>query len=349
LVSGVINIPYQTYAADGKQVTLMHQLQEKLGRIPGVARVSLAAGVPLAGFPGNKNIVVEGEAPVLAGQEPMALVSEVDGGFFSTMGMPLKEGRFLPDAYKAGDPPLIVINEAMARRYWPGQSALGKRVKFTDEPQWNEIIGVVGDISLARNFDPPDSRLQIYQGLQKVGNIWYSFVLQSPLPAAALTKSVRQAISEIDADILMQGIRDVPQQLEDMVAGNNLLIITLGTFAGIGLLIALIGLYGVISQLTQQRSREIGIRMALGADAMTVVRLILGQSGRLIGAGIVIGAGGAYAVGVVYRQTMPELPQPGLVMHTGVALLLGAAGLAACYWPARRASRTNPVVALRAE
>jgi putative ABC transport system permease protein len=349
LISGDLNVPYEPYKADGKKVALMRALQEKLRQIPGVSRVSLASGVPLYGYPDRGNLVVEGAAPVPVGQEPMAFVSEVDGGFWTTLGIPLKEGRFLPETFKEGDPAFIVINESMARRFWPGQSAIGRRIKFTNEPAWHEVIGVVGDISLATNFETPPSRLQIYRGLQTVSNIWYNFVLQSALPPEALVGPIRKAIRDIDPDLMVGQLGGVTQIIEDMLAGNNLMIVTLGAFAFVGLLIALIGLYSVISQLTQQRSREIGIRMALGADARAVVRLILGQGGRLILAGVVAGLGGAYAVGVIYRQTMPELPPPGLAMQAGITLLLSVAGLAACYLPARRASRTNPVEALRAE
>ena len=349
LVSGILNIPYEPYKEDAKKVTLMRQLQEKLGQIPGVTRVALASRVPLSGFPDSKNIIVEGAAPLPVGQETMAFVAAVDGGFFTTLRIPLKEGRFLPEAYKESDPALLVINETMARHYWPGQSAIGKRVKFTDGPEWNEVIGVVGDISLASNFDPPGSRLQIYCGLQRVTHTWYNFVLKSSLPADVLSRSIRTSIGDIDPDIVLQQVEGVPQHLKNMVAGNNLMIITLSSFALIGLLIAMIGLYGVISQLTQQRSREIGIRMALGADYRAVVKLILGQGGRLILCGVCAGLVGAYVVGIIYRQTMPELRLPGVGWQASITLLLCLAGLVACYLPARRAGRTNPVMALRAE
>jgi len=237
----------------------------------------------------------------------------------------------------------------MARRYWPGQSAIGKRVRFTDKEGWHEVIGVVGDISIATNFDAPPTRMQVYWGLQEEGGIWYNFMLKSTLPAETLVQPIRRAIGEINPDLLVSSIGGVPQMLESMLAGNNLMIITLGSFAFIGLLIALIGLYGVVSQLTQQRIREIGIRMALGADYRSVVTMILSQGAVLIACGLAGGLAGSYAVSAVYRQTMPELRLPGADLQVGIAALLCAAGLVACYFPARRAGRVNPVDALRAE
>jgi len=349
LVSGILNIPFEVYKEDAKKPVLVLELKEKLGQIPGVDRVSLASSVPIYGFSSQKRIVVEGGAPFPTGQEPLAFVTSVDGGFFTTLRIPLDEGRTVPETFKQGDPNVIVVNESMARRYWPGESAIGKRVRFTDKKEWNEVIGVVGDISLATNFDTPATRLQIYQPLQAETGIWYNFILKSALPPDTLIRPIRKTIANINPDFLVEEVGGVPQMLENMLAGNNLMIIALGSFAFIGLIIAIVGLYGVISQLTQQRSREIGVRMALGADYLAVVRLVLLQGASLILVGTVLGLAGAYGVGAVYRQTMPGLRLPSGALHAGIAILLCTAGLVACYFPARRAGRIDPVIALRAE
>ena len=349
LVTGIVNIPYTIFKEDEKKPLIVREMMEHLGRIPGVSRVSIASGVPIYGYENTKKVIAEGAAPIPTGQEPAAYITGVDSGFFATMSIPLKSGSLLPENPKAGDPPVIVINESMARRYWPGQSAIGKRVRFTDKEGWHEVIGVVGDISIATNFDAPPTRMQVYWGLQEEGGIWYNFMLKSTLPAETLVQPIRRAIGEINPDLLVSSIGGVPQMLESMLAGNNLMIITLGSFAFIGLLIALIGLYGVVSQLTQQRIREIGIRMALGADYRSVVTMILSQGAVLIACGLAGGLAGSYAVSAVYRQTMPELRLPGADLQVGIAARLCAAGLVACYFPARRAGRVNPVDALRAE
>jgi hypothetical protein len=334
---------------DAKKPAIVRELQEGLGRIPGVSRVSIASGVPLYGYPNTKKVIVEGAAPLPKGQEPMAFVTGVDSGYFSTLRIPLKEGRYLPATFKAGDPHVIIINEAMARLYWPGQSAIGKRVRFTDKDWWNEVIGVVGDISMATNFDAPATRLQIYWGLQEDGGIWYNFMLASALPPESLAKPIRKAVGDVHPDLMVQAVGGVPQMLESMLSGNNLIIITLGAFAFVGLIIAIVGLYGVVSQLTLQRVREIGIRMALGADYLAVVRMILSQGAVLILCGVAAGFLGSFGVTAVYRQTMPELRLPSAGLQVGITVLLCAAGLVACYFPARRAGRVNPVEALRAE
>jgi putative ABC transport system permease protein len=349
LVSGILNLPYEIYKEDAKKPVLVLELLEKLGQIPGVARVSLASSVPINGYQDQKKIIVEGAAPIPTGQEPTAYVIAVDNGFFTTMGIPLSEGRSVPATFKEGDPNVVVVNEAMARQYWPGESAIGKRVKFTDIKEWQEVIGVVGDASMATNFDTPPTRFEIYRPLQAQTGIWYNFILKSTLPPDTLVQPIRKTIGSINRDFIVEEVGGVPQLLENMLAGNNLMIVTLGSFAVIGLLIAIVGLYGVISQVTMQRGREIGVRMALGADYSAVVRLILSQGGVLILVGVVFGLAGAYGVGAVYRQTMPGLGLPSVGLQVAIALVLCAVGLVACYFPARRAGRIDPVTALRAE
>jgi putative ABC transport system permease protein len=352
LVSGVVGLPYEPYKPDEKKFTFVRALKGKLGSIPGVTQVAISSQVPLYGYSEEEKIVVEGMAPVAPGKEPVVLSSGVDAGFLKILNIPLKTGRDFPENIKAGDPAVIIVNETMARQYWPGQSALGKRLHFVNKMDvWCEVIGVAGDVRMNAGFSNPVSRLRIYRASEHApsGNGVYSFILKSTLPPDTLLKPIRKAVGDMDPDILVQQAGGVDETLKAILAGNDLMIIILGSFAFIGLLIALIGLYGVITQLTLQRHREIGIRIALGADYFAVVRLILAQSGRLLFGGVIVGLAGAYAVSKIYQQTMPELQLPGVALQIGITGLLCVVGLLACYLPARRAGRIDPVVALRAE
>ncbi len=349
LVAGVAVLPYAPYKEDPRKLDFVRNLHEKLSQIPGVTQVAITSEVPLYGYPGRNNIIVEGAAPVPPGQEPLVLTSAVEAGYFPILKIPLKAGRNFPASVRAGDPAVIVINETMARQYWPGQSSLGKRVRFVDKDVWNEVIGVVGDVHMTAGFSNPPSRLQIYRALEHAPSSYYCFILKSTLPPDTLLKPIRKAVGEIDPDVMVQQAGGVDQTFKAILAGNDLMIISLGSFAFIGLLIALIGLYGVITQLTVQRHREIGIRIALGADYGAVVRMILAQSGRLLLGGVIVGLAGAYGVSKIYQQTMPGLQLPGVALEAGITVLLCVVGLAACYLPARRAGRIDPVVALRAE
>jgi ABC-type antimicrobial peptide transport system permease subunit len=242
-----------------------------------------------------------------------------------------------------------VINETMARQFWPGVDPIGKRVRFAGEESWNEVIGVVADVRMNPGFDPPYSRIQIYRSLQQTPSIHYTFILQSSLPSETLKASTRKIIGSIDPDLISQEANGVEARLRQILSGNDLMIFSLGGFAGVGMLIALIGVYAVISQFTQQRRREIGIRIALGASYSRVVRSILLQGTRFLVAGVGFGLCGAYGISIVFRHTMPELQQPGVELGILLTGTLGFAVLLACYFPARQAGRIDPVIALRSE
>jgi ABC-type antimicrobial peptide transport system permease subunit len=212
------------------------------------------------------------------------------------------------------------------------------------------VIGVVGDVRISPYFARPVSRFQIYRSLAQYPSGAYGILLRSPRSPGDLSKSVREAIARINPDISLSELGGVADSIRSKVDdASSEKIVSLGAFALVGLLEAMVGLYGVISQLTVQRTREIGIRVALGAGYSSVVRLIMAQGARVVSCGLALGIVGAYGVMTFYHATEPELPLPGAGFQLDVALLLGAAALAACFLPARRAGKVDPLVALRAE
>jgi predicted permease len=349
LVAGDLNVPYELHAADLKSPQLTRKVLTELAAIPGVDRASIASGAPVYGYPNHAKIIVQGREPLVTGQEPEAFVIGADRGYFGTMGIPLRYGVLLPERYRPGDPHVIVVNAALAERYWPGQSALGQRLRFTNRPDWYEVVGVVGDVDVEVGFYAPLTRLQVYPPIDDSLGIQYNFVLQTRVPAATVLPSIRQAIGRIHPDLVVSRVGDVPSRMAAMVADTKFLTGSIGVFALTGVLIAIVGLYGVINQLTQQRRREMGIRMALGADYRRLLRLILGQAAALLAIGSIFGLIGGLWVRGTLQNSMPEAPLPGVALQALVALSLSLAGLAACFGPARRAARANPVDALRAE
>lgn len=347
LVAGAFQITWPWRQKESAHPILVRQLESKLGALPGVQQASVNSDATIYGGQWVVPVTIEGADPVPAGHEPQAMVSAVDAAFFSVLGIKLHQGRLFPAEWRETDPPVAVVSATTARLLWPGGDAIGKRVRVPEDKRWHEIVGVVADANFNPRFNTPPTTLQIYRPAQETNGPWFSFVLKSSLPASTLEHSIRKVISSIDPDFMVSGIGDASRKLAEFVATP--LIPILVTFAVAGLAIAMIGLYSVMNQFTLQRRRDIGVRIALGADYHRVILLMLGQGGRFLGVGIVIGTVGSYAVVLILRNAMPELPALGFGLQVLIGLALGAVGLGACYLPSRRAARLNPVEVLRAE
>jgi predicted permease len=348
LAAGLINIPFEIFQEEDKNPKVVEQMRQALAQIPGVDRAVLMAGVPFLGDPSKRKIVIEGDAPLAPGQEPGVDLYPVGADYFAALKIPLVRGELPPARFHRGDRRVIVINAGMARRFWPNESAIGKRLKFFGETDWNEIAGIVGDVNFTVSLDHAANPMQVYCPVEMQPGIWYSFVLQSPLPAATLLPGVRRAISSVNPDFRLQTFSGLPEILDNF-ARDPMKLIALSTYAGAGLLIALIGLFGVMVQFTQQRRREIGVRFALGASARHVIGLVLRRGMIAVGGGICIGAIGAIAVQRVYHASMPELPIPGWSIQLAIVAAFVATAIIACFVPAWQATRIDPAEVLRAE
>ncbi len=348
LVAGALQIPWDRVTKEQQDPRMAQVLATKLGNIPGVERVAFGSDVLIYGDTNPTPVFIEGEAPVPPGREPIANIASVNAAFFSTLGVSLREGRLFADEWRRTDPPVALVSVTTARRLWPNGTALGKRIRIGQEAAWHEVIGVVSDATFSLGYDTPATTLQVYRPTQEAIHNWYSFELRSRQPAPALEKSIRAAIVDFDPDIMVVEVSDLTAVLEkaESVGPLNPMVTT---FAAAGFVIAMVGLYGVMSQLVVQRRREIGVRMALGADAAHVVRLMLTRGARMLAIGGTIGIAGAYVVGQLFHHAFPELPLFGLVGNFLVALALVTAGLGACYLPSAQAARVNPIEALRAE
>jgi hypothetical protein len=270
--------------------------------------------------------------------------------YFPTMGIPLLEGRAFPAELKADDPPVVVIGETMARHFWPNQSAVGKRIadRQGDKVIWREVIGVVRDIQFALNITNPDTMYQVYKPL--VHEPWgYLYLIVRGANPANFKNEVRRAVGDIDHDVAVQEMYTVPEAADRFQ--HNLVVIndTLAGFALLGLVLAAIGLYGVISYLVAQRTSEFGIRIALGASSGNVLAVVLRHGIVLTSIGIVIGFGAAYALNRAAASIMPRMAGSDPLALAATAAVLFVVALVACYFPARRATKVDPLVALRAE
>ena len=349
LFSGSLALPYARYEDAAKNRLFQRALLDRLHQIPGVEHAVLASNLPLYSLGDATPLEIEGLPAEERGREPTAEVGLVSPEYFAALRIPLKQGAVFQPTLTETDPLVAVINESFAKRFWPNGDPIGRRVRLGVGEEWLQIIGVVADVKMMARLDAPTTRLQLYRPLIQSTTRYFAITLRSTLPPETLTKSVREAVGALDADLPVASPGSLRTAFEENLANINLVIVNLGISAGMGLLIAGVGLFGVISQLTMQRTRDIGVRMALGAQAVDIIRMIVGHGTKLLLIGILIGVPGCYLLTTILRHAMPEMELPGiwlLAINLGV---LTATMLVACYLPARRATRINPVEALRSE
>ena len=347
-----IHLPEQsTYKTEDSRRLAIEKLSRRLAQIPHAEHTAVCSTAPIFGYSKEFPIQVAGQTSDDPTKQPIAGYTMVSPGFFRTLGVPLLEGRDFSADLKADSPPVVIINETMARHFWPHESALGKRIgdrSANNTLVWREVIGVVGDIQSALNITNPDTMLQVYKPLvqEPWGYLW--LLVRGPAPAS-YKNDVRRAVADIDPDVAVQELVTIPEAMDRY--GHNLIVInnTLGGFALLGLVLAALGLYGVISNLVAQRTGEFGIRLALGATPGNVLGLVLRRGLWLTGLGLLIGVAAAFGLNILLQSSMPGMAAADPVTIALVAVVLLAIALLACWLPARRATRINPLDALRAE
>jgi putative ABC transport system permease protein len=346
-----IHLPEQsTYNTEDKRRLAIQKLEQRLARIPGAEHTAVGATIPIFGYSKDEPIQVEGQTSDDPVKQPLAGVTIVGANYFATLGIPLHEGHdFSPDL-KGDSPPQIIVGETLARKFWPKESALRKRIGDRQDGKvvWREIVGVVGDIQFALNTANPETNLQIYKPLVHEPWGYLHLVVRGATPAA-FKSDLRQAVTDIDPDVAIQEMYTIPESVDRFE--HNIFVInrTLGAFALLGLVLAAIGLYGVISNIVAQRTGEFGIRLALGAKPGDVLALVVNKGLKLTLLGLAIGAALAYVLNLLLASAMPRVASPDPLTLTLVALVLLAVALVACWVPARRATKVDPMVALRAE
>jgi predicted permease len=351
LLAANIHLPEQsTYATEDKRRMAIDRFVRRLAQIPGAEHSAVCSTAPLFDYSKTVPFQVEGQTSDDPAKQPLAGYTMVTSEYFATLGIPLREGRMFPPDLRADAPPVVIINETMARHFWPNRSAIGQRIadRQGDTIVWREVIGVVRDIQFALNITKPSTMFQVYK--PAVNEPWgYLFLLVRGGEPARFKNDVRHAVGDIDSDVAVEEMFTIPEAADryehNLVVVNN----TLGGFALLGLVLAAVGLYGVISYLVAQRTNEIGIRIALGADTRNVLGLILGHGLFLTVIGLAMGLAAGYALNRVVGSMVPLMvaTDPAALAGTAAALFLVA--LFACWVPARRATRINPLDAIRIE
>ncbi len=340
---GSISLPEIRYGSDVQRVDFADRLRERLAALPGVEGVALSWFLPVRRFDVISTFVVEGRPEPPPGREPSYFHNAIAPGFFRAFGTPLLQGREFNGADTTNRPAVVIINETMARAFWPGESAIGKRVGGPDA--WLEVVGVVGDVRFPGELDEPVTRFQAYRPLaqEPPGNL--SIALRGNVSSASL----RRVVSELDPDLPVNDTGTARAAIEQLQSDYTVIGWLLTGFAGLGLLLASLGIYGVIAGFVAQRTNEIGVRMALGARRADVLRLVLGKGLRLAALGVLIGLFGAAGIARLLASASPTLVSKSPLTVIAVAGLLMVVAALACWFPARRAARVDPMTALRAD
>lgn len=345
-----VALPALRYDTDQKKTSFFENLVRQVGSTPGVRRVAAAWYLPMMGAAGTP-VQDANTPPLRLNERPIATLIPVTPGYFSTLEIPFRRGRDFTEHETAESQHVAIINESLARRFWPaypaGPNPIGQRMLVGGiNPKPAEIVGIVADV---------------HQGLE--ANVWaesvYTAFVQNPQASAMLAVrtagdplrfigAVREQVQTLDRDQPIAGVRTMQDLVELAVGSRRLLAPLLGSFAGVALLLALIGIYGVIAYSVAQRTREMGIRRALGAQHRDILRLVVGQGLVLAVVGIAIGVGGAFALTRVMKTLLFHVSATDPAIFAGIATLFLLAALVASYFPARRATRIDPMAALRA-
>jgi predicted permease len=274
----------------------------------------------------------------------------VNGDYFNTLGAHLLQGRTFNQADTSDHPKVVIINETTARTFWPNESPVGKRISNTGKKrEYSEVVGVVNDIAFPGDLGEPYTRFEAFVPMTQASPNYLMLLLRTSSNPDALGNGLRNALAGFDPDLPVNRMRTARVSVDQGLGSISLLGSLLGAFATIGVILSAIGIYGVISYTVVQRTGELGIRMALGAQNRDVLWLVLGKGAVLVAMGAIIGGLGAYGISRLLISVIPSLPtRDPLILPISILALVGVA-LVACYIPARRATRVDPIVALRSE
>jgi predicted permease len=349
-----LDAPFTKYGDFTKRSAFFQRVLERVRALPGVRAAGVTSALPLTWDGGTAGFIPEGAAPrtdfVLDANNRV-----VSPGYFEAMRISLRRGRLLLDSDGPDAPHVAVINETMARKFWPDQDALGKRMKFlgadeVEKTPWTTIVGIVGDVRQMRLNEPP--RQEMYFPIWQARDNWMvprDLAIRTGGDPLSLAGAVRQAVWSVDKDQPVSNVMTLDTLLDQEVAQRRVEAALLGGLAALALILACIGIYGVLSYLVTQRTREIGVRVALGASATDVFRTVAGQGMMLAGIGIAAGLAGAAVLSRLLGSLLFGVRAGDPVAYAGAVAVFGAVALAACYFPARRAARVDPMVTLRYE
>jgi putative ABC transport system permease protein len=348
-----ITLPRTKYANLARRVAFYNQVVERVESIPEVKAASLITFLPLTFGGGSAILTIEGQPAPPSGQGPSAAYRQVGADYFRAMRIPLLQGRFFDSPDMSDTAETAIINQTMARQLWPGENPVGKRIKLgpadSQEP-WVSVVGVVGDVRQFALKAP--AALEVYVPYTRSAAFFFAprdLIVRTGSDPLRLAAAIKSAIWSVDSDQPVSNIQTMDEVLSQAVAQPRFYMALLGIFAALALILGSVGLYGVMAYSTAQRTQEIGVRMALGAEPRDVLRLVLMRGAKLTVAGLCLGLAGALAVTHLMKSLLFGVGANDLLTFVGVAVLISAVALVSSYIPAQRAICVDPMVALRHE
>jgi putative ABC transport system permease protein len=347
LVTMSLNLPSQKYPEQDERARLFDALLPAVRTIPGVQSAGYSFGVPLTGVNTSLSVSVRDATPPAPGEPGGAGYAQVSPGYFRTMNIPLLQGRDFTEQDRTNTTPVLIVDETFVKNFKLGANPAGRRIDVGDGTENVEIIGVVKDIKRVGLAE--QARGEMYRPYRQKCWGFLTLVVRTQRDPADMTRAIRTELDRMDKDLPLETVRTMSQLVSANVAQRRLSVQLLGGFAGGALLLSALGLYGVLAYTVNQRTREIGIRMALGAQPRAVLGLVIGEGMRLALLGIILGEAGAFALTRVLQRLLYEIKPTDPLTFVAVTALLAFVAFLACWLPARRAARVDPMVALRCE
>jgi putative ABC transport system permease protein len=347
LVTTLIALPEQKYPGQAERTRVFDPLLTAVRAIPGVDSAGYAFGAPLTGINSGLSVGIRGQPPPAPGESVSAGYAQVSPGYFATMKIPLLRGRDITERDDTNATPVVIVDETFAKNFKLGSNVIGRRIDIGDGTENAEIIGLVKDIKRTGMADR--LRGEMYRPYRQICWGVLTLVVRTHRDPADATRAIRAELDRLDKDLPLENVRTMSQLVAANVAQRELSVQLLTGFAGGALLLSALGLYGVLAYTVTQRTREIGIRMALGARQLEVLGLVIGQGMRLALSGLVLGLAGAFALTRVLQRLLYEIEPTDPMTYAAVSLILILVALIACWLPARRAARVDPMEALRCE
>jgi len=347
-----LQLPATRYADIPKQTQFRRELFARLNSLPGV-QAGMVTDIPLGGNYVGHYLVIDGRPPIPRGDEPKVQTLTVMGDYFRVMQIPLRAGRDFTEMDREGQPLVAIVNEELVRQFFPRDNPVGSRIGWAPDigsPHWMTIVGVVGDVKHSGLNQPTDPA--VYTPFVQSDERWkrrMNLAIRTDNSSSGLIEEVKAQVWSVDAQIPVSDVQTMDQRMSVSLAQQRFYMLLLGAFAALAVILAGVGIYGVVAYTASQSRHEIGIRMALGGQRRDVLRLIVAEGAKLAFGGILSGIVGALALTRVMAGLLFEVKPGDPAILAVVATLLALVALAACYIPARRATRVDPMVALRYE